>query len=132
MVYINLHHPNFSKLKFKTLFYIITEISFVVFCNSFFHPPVGYWDVKLSQESENNVQHLTEALSRDELQIMELKKELERLKSCCSCHKLSPVSESSGEEMELVLNRAGTRMETPSHEVSSSTFVQVFITGVLL
>ncbi|URD95777.1 Kinesin motor domain [Musa troglodytarum] len=71
-------------------------------------------------ESEKNVLSLREILQKDEIQLLVLKKELEELKSRCSCHKAPRVGESSSAQGEPLLDCCGTRLATPYQVYSSN------------
>ncbi|CAL9089729.1 unnamed protein product [Musa textilis] len=77
-------------------------------------------------ESEKNVLSLREILQKDEIQLLVLKKELEELKSRCSCHKAPRVGESSSAQGEPLLDCCGTRLATPSYQVYSSNVDSAF------
>ncbi|WOK98824.1 kinesin-like protein KIN-6 [Canna indica] len=71
-------------------------------------------------ESEKNAQSLREALRKEEVQVMELNKEIEELKSRCSCQKPPHVGESSSAKVYARLDCSRTGLGTPSYQVSSS------------
>ncbi|RWW21795.1 hypothetical protein GW17_00014033 [Ensete ventricosum] len=77
-------------------------------------------------ESEKNVLSLREIRQKDEVQLLELKKELEELKSHCSCHKAPHAGESCSVQGEPLLDCRGTRLATPSHQVNSSNVDSAF------
>ncbi|CAL9758277.1 unnamed protein product [Musa acuminata subsp. burmannicoides] len=77
-------------------------------------------------ESEKNVLSLREILQKDEIQRLELKRELEELKSHCSCHKAPHVGELSSAQGEPLLDCCGTRLATPSYQVNSSNIDSAF------
>ncbi|XP_009397598.2 kinesin-like protein KIN-6 isoform X1 [Musa acuminata AAA Group] len=77
-------------------------------------------------ESEKNVLSLREILQKDEIQRLELKRELEELKSHCSCHKAPHVGELSSAQGEPLLDCCGTQLATPSYQVNSSNIDSAF------
>ncbi|CAL9157038.1 unnamed protein product [Musa hybrid cultivar] len=77
-------------------------------------------------ESEKNVLSLRDILQKDEIQRLELKRELEELKSHCSCHKPPHVGELSSAQGEPLLDCCGTRLATPSYQVNSSNIDSAF------
>ncbi|THU74729.1 hypothetical protein C4D60_Mb04t36450 [Musa balbisiana] len=80
-------------------------------------------------ESEKNVLSLREILQKDEIQLLELKKEIEELKSHCSCHKAPHVGESSSAQGEPLLDCCVTQLATPSYQVNSSNVDSAFHDG---
>lgn len=69
---------------------------------------------------------LREILQKDEIQRLELKRELEELKSHCSCHKAPHVGELSSAQGEPLLDCCGTQLATPSYQVNSSNIDSAF------
>lgn len=81
------------------------------------------------QESEKNVHNLREAFTREENQVIKLKKELEELRSYCSCHRLPVVGESSSLDLGPMLACCGSDLQTTSRQVNSSNICAAFHSG---
>ncbi|KAG6502593.1 hypothetical protein ZIOFF_034878 [Zingiber officinale] len=79
-------------------------------------------------ESEKNVHNLSEAFTREENQVIKLKKELEELRSYCSCHRLPVVGESSSLDLGPVLDCCGSDLLTTS-QINSSNIRADFHSG---
>ncbi|XP_074573350.1 kinesin-like protein KIN-6 [Curcuma longa] len=80
-------------------------------------------------ESEKNVHNLREAFTREENQVIKLKKELEELRSYCSCHRLPVVGESSSLDLGPMLACCGSDLQTTSRQVNSSNICAAFHSG---